>query len=149
MRNTLHLEIGSYILPDRRYMDMSKHRPMIITSKPFNFHSFSLHYTNSRCAFYTPIISNFRSSATLLLFDRLHALPSPFQFLFEQPDPVVARAHRQHIPAETPACPPRYGIEIQRCRLPFPSSVGRGRRPNSNGLVLGGRSDIELGEDRG
>ena len=34
-----------------------------------------------------------------LLLNRLHALPSTLQLLLEQPDPVVARAHGQHVSA--------------------------------------------------
>ena len=80
----------------------------------------------------------------LLLLNRLHTLPAALELLLEQPDPVIARAHGQDVPAQAPAGPPRDSVKVESRRLPLAGRVGRGRRPDADGLVLGGGRDVGL-----
>ena len=83
-----------------------------------------------------------------LLLNPLHTIPLPLQILLPQTDLIIPSTHRQHIPTQTPAHPPQYGVEVQNRGFPI-VGTGRVRGPYSDGLVLGGGGDVGFLKDGG
>ena len=82
----------------------------------------------------------------VLLFNRLDAFPTPAQPFLPQTNPVVARANRKRIAAETPAHAPRRSVDIDLRALPLAQVRGS---PDGDGFVLRRGSDVGFGEDGG
>ena len=82
----------------------------------------------------------------VLLFNRLDAFPTPAQPFLPQTNPVVARANRKRIAAETPAHAPRRSVDIDLRALPLAQVRGS---PDRDGFVLRRGSDVGFGEDGG
>lgn len=81
-------------------------------------------------------------------FDNLlDAFPFTLQVLLPQRDPIIPARHRQHVPAQAPADPPKHRLKTQHRALPL-TSTRRIRRPDPGRLVLRSRRNVRFLEDR-